>query len=268
MRKWMAVRAIPSWFGDFETLPTVVVEARSVEDVIRGMRDEAAYPAPVRAVGSRHSTTRCGVADGGTVVLMRGMDRILEIEGDRVTAEAGALYIDISRELAKRGLQFFVNALVNAFYFVIHYAVWLFVRGDRTLPADQTIRYPPQAGNTRYRTDMPHVAYRIARDDGNLLSYSRDEGVITIDPVSTGNPGWPRFLADYNEWCANHGGIPLLNQIQQLRGAFPVKAAPRRPIFDRDAIFSAVSSRPGASCAVTPASISRCVRAVRRNLSG
>ena len=37
------------------------------------------------------------------------MDRILRIGADTVTAEAGALYIDVAKELAKHNLQFYVN---------------------------------------------------------------------------------------------------------------------------------------------------------------
>jgi hypothetical protein len=40
--------------------------------------------------------------------------------------------------------------------------------------------------------------------------------MITIDPVSTANPGWPEFLSAYNEFCSNHGGVPLLNQTPLL----------------------------------------------------
>jgi FAD/FMN-containing dehydrogenase len=35
---------------------------------------------------------------------------------------------------------------------------------------------------------------------------------MTIDPVSTGDPGWEEFLAAYNEFCSRHGGVPLFNQ--------------------------------------------------------
>jgi FAD/FMN-containing dehydrogenase len=40
---------------------------------------------------------------------MRKMDRILEIRDDTVTAQAGALYIEVNYELFKRNLQFYVN---------------------------------------------------------------------------------------------------------------------------------------------------------------
>jgi hypothetical protein len=59
---------------------------------------------------------------------------------------------------------------------------------------------------------MLHVGYRIAGDQQSLLSYSFGGNVMTIDPVSTANPGWKEFLLDFNEWCSVHGGIPLPNQ--------------------------------------------------------
>ena len=50
------------------------------------------------------------------------------------------------------------------------------------------------------------------KDRSSLLSYSYDGDVMTIDPVSTANPGWHEFLAAYNQFCSEHGGIPLFNQ--------------------------------------------------------
>ena len=35
---------------------------------------------------------------------------------------------------------------------------------------------------------------------------------MTIDPVSTANPGWREFLTAFNEWCSERGGVPLPNQ--------------------------------------------------------
>jgi hypothetical protein len=70
------------------------------------------YPSPVRAIGSNHSTARCGVADEGTVIKMK-MNRVLIISEDTVTAEAGALYIDVAEVLKKHGLQFFVNTEIG-----------------------------------------------------------------------------------------------------------------------------------------------------------
>ena len=100
---------VQNWFGDLEQEPHVVVTARTVDDILSVMLDPVSYPGPVRAIGSNHSTTRCGIADGGTVVDVSEMTGIVEIGEETVTAQAGALYIDVAHELEKVGLQFFVN---------------------------------------------------------------------------------------------------------------------------------------------------------------
>jgi len=418
---------VRNWFGDLDWEASVLVEARSVEDVVAVMRDADRCPSPVRGRGSGHSTTICGVADGGTVVDMTQMNRILDIGPDTVTAEAGALLIDVAKELEQRGLQFYVNIeLGNAtmgslaccatkdasmpgefgqansycvamkmvtpsgeileidesdpellpaarssygLFGIVYEATFkvrplqamavqhksfrvqefadklpeLFERGqsvmmyifpylDRmsvefrkytgpaeeaakpaghfvwrvrnfawktlmpgfgaaverfvparglryrlvnglnrftqgvifpfgasrhTVPTDQMIRYPKIAGGSRYtfsiwafpegqyaetllayfqfakdyyrrtgfRPNMLHVGYRIEQDDSSLFSYTYDTRVLTIDPVSTGAPGWRDFLKAYNEFCSEHDGKPLLNQswgltAQQVRKAF------------------------------------------------
>ena len=409
---------VTNWFGDIVSHPSAVVEAHSVADIVAVLKDRDRYPSPVRAVGSIHSTTPCGVAEGGTVIRMSRMNRILEIAADTVTVEAGALYIDIAHELEKRHLQFYVNTEIGSlsagsaacagtkdasmpgeygqvgsyisrikmvlpsgdvleatdaqpdlmqkvrssygtfgvvtevtfrvrpivpmavrhetftledfaarltelkargesmmFYIypfdnlvtiefrrynpgaggdperhiwplrnymwatagplfcarveknirnpAVRYkvidgfgALWRFklenlIRSDNTVATDQIIHYPEVADEsrytfsfyafpettypavlseyfqfcrdyyrqTKYRNNMLHVGYRIAQDRNALLSYSYDEDVITIDPVSTGNPGWKEFLAAYNQFSSDHGGIPLLNQTDGLTAA-------------------------------------------------
>ena len=101
--------AIWNWTREQVSYPQRVVEAHDVETIRGVLRDEVRYPSPVRALGSRHSTTRCGEADGGTVVDVRPLNRILRITDDTVTVEPGALYIDVAKELERRGLQFNVN---------------------------------------------------------------------------------------------------------------------------------------------------------------
>jgi FAD/FMN-containing dehydrogenase len=98
-----------NWLGDVVSDPRIVVRPRNVDDIVAVMKDPARFPSPVRAIGSNHSTTRCAVADGGTVIEMKSMKRILEIGADTVTVQAGAMYLDVAKELEKRGLQFFVN---------------------------------------------------------------------------------------------------------------------------------------------------------------
>jgi len=49
--------------------------------------------------------------------------------------------------------------------------------------------------------------------------------MITIDPVSTANSGAGRsFCPWYNEFCSDHGGVPLLNQTPFLTRAQVEKA--------------------------------------------
>ncbi len=422
---------VTNWFGDLVSHPQVVVDIHSKEDILTALKNSR-NPSPVRAVGSNHSTARCGVADGGTLLRMK-MDRILEIESDKVTVEAGALYIDIAKELEKRGLQFHVNTEIGSLsagsaacagtkdssfageygqvgsyvtrlkmvlpsgdvlevgedqpellrkvrssyglfgivyevtfrvrsilpmavhhqtfhldeflgkleelktlgYAMMYYifpfedlvtvefrkynpdakgepnrhswalrnylwatagprfahdteqniadpkvryamvddfcALWRWklenlVRSEYTIAADQIIRYPPVSDEGRYtfslfafpeerypavlpeyfrfcrdyyqqqgyRSNMLNVGYRIAGDDNALLSYSSGGSVMTIDPVSTGNPGWKPFLEAYNQFCSDRGGLPLLNQ---TFGVTPAIA--RRAFGDRLQTFEA-----------------------------
>jgi len=406
----MSDLTVTNWFGDLVSHPQVIVDANTVDDIIKVFKSPGQYPSPVRAVGSNHSTAPCGVADGGTLIRMK-MNRILNIGTDTLTVEAGAIHIDLAQELEKRNLQFYVNTeigrlsagsaacagtkdasfpgefgqvgsyitgvkmvlpsgelltvteeqpelmqkvrssygtfgiiyeatykvrpllpmhvhhktfkladFVNALpelkalnYSMMYYifpfddlitiefrkynpgatgepnktawalrnyiwgtsgpkfghdiektasvpsirygiidsfnAMWRFkleniVSSDYTIPGDQIIHYPPVSDDSRYtfslfafaeeqypkviaeffqfcrdyynqhgyRSNLLYVGYRIAQDQKALLSYSYDGPVMTIDPVSTGNPGWKEFLAVYNQFCIERDGKPLLNQ--------------------------------------------------------
>jgi len=404
--------SVTNWFGDLVSHPRALVEAKSATGIARILRDTTKYPSPVRAVGSNHSTAACSAADGGTMIKMRGMNRILQITDETVTAQAGAILFDVAHELKNRGLQFYVNTEIGNLslgsaacartkdgsmpgefgqvssyctrmklvlpsgkllegsddsdpelmqmlrsgygtfgivteatfrirriqpmevfhetftvkdfcarlpelwargYSMMYYmflfdelvtvefrkynskaggkpdehvwplrnylwsqagprtcaqaerdlenkiirykfidgfgALWRFklenlITSKNTTATDQIIRYPDVSDDSRYtfslwafpektysqllpeytkwvksyyktkgyRTNMLHVGYRIAEDQQSLLSYSFNGNVMTIDPVSTANPGWKEFLTDYNEWCSKRGGVPLPNQ--------------------------------------------------------
>src|SRR5579862_9666083 len=94
----MSDLVVTNWFGDLVSHPKVIVEANSAEEIIAVLKDPVKYPSPVRAVGSNHSTSPCGIADGGTLIRMATMNAI-QITADTVTAQAGAIYIDIAQEL-------------------------------------------------------------------------------------------------------------------------------------------------------------------------
>src|SRR5215467_9366262 len=111
----LTVAGIPveNWERSRTTYPRMVAYPTCVEDIVQILTRPDCYPSPVRAIGSTHSTTGCGVADGGTLVDMTGMCRIIGIGNDTVTAEAGALYIDVADALRRRNLQFFVNVEIG-----------------------------------------------------------------------------------------------------------------------------------------------------------
>ena len=418
---------VMNWFGDVVSHPKVVVAVNSADDLVRVVKDPAQYPSPVRCVGSNHSTSSCGVADGGTLLKMSGMSQILSVGAGRLTAQAGAIYIDIAHQLEQQGLQFHINTeignltlgsaacggtkdgsfpgeygqvgsyvtgvkmvlasgdllevtesqpdllqqvrssygtmglvyevtirvrplqpmavhhetftlqdfiqkvpdILNRNESVMLYlfpfdnlitvefrhdnpgasgspdrhiwplrnylwgtagprfcrdmeanisdpkvryailddfnAIWRFklenlIRSDYTIASDQIIRYPIPADDSRYtfsfwafpeqtyatalsqyfdfcrayyqqkgyRSNMLSVGYRVAKDQNALLSYSYDGNVITIDPVSTANPGWYDFLDAYNNFCSNLGAFPLLNQTDRLTSAQARKAFSNR----------------------------------------
>jgi hypothetical protein len=130
------------------------------------------------------------------------------------------------------------------------------VSADYTIPTDQIINYPLVSNDSRYtfslfafaedeypaamtdffkfckdyyaqkgyRSNLLYVGYRIAQDQKALLSYSYDGTVMTIDPVSTANPGWFDFLDAYNQFCSDRNGKPLLNQTPGLTPAIVKKA--------------------------------------------
>ena len=110
----MAQTVVTNWFGDLVSHPQAVVEATSADQVAAVLTNPQQYPSPVRAIGSNHSTGACGVVEGGTILKMSQMNRILDIASNSVTVEAGAQYIDIAKELEKHKLQFYVNTEIGS----------------------------------------------------------------------------------------------------------------------------------------------------------
>lgn len=419
----MATNAVTNWFGNIVSHPGVIVDANLVDDIVAVMRDPTKYPSPVRAVGSNHSTTACGVAEGGTLIRMK-MNQILSVGPDSLTVQAGAVHLQMAKALEAKNLQFYVNTEIGSLsagsaacagtkdasfdgeygqvgsyitgvkmvlpngellevteaaqpdlmqkvrssyglfgiiyevtyrirpltpmhvhhktfsleefiaalpdlkalkYSMMYYlfpfadkvtvefrrynpgatgepnhAAWALrnhiwgtsgpqfghsveqnvsssairysiidafnagwrlqleniVSSDYTLPPDQIIEYPPVSNDSRYtfslfafpedefpaaltdfykfcndyyaqkgyRSNLLYVGYRIAQDQKALLSYSYDGTVMTIDPVSTANPGWEDFLAAYNQFCSDRNGVPLLNQTPLLSSTILKKA--------------------------------------------
>jgi FAD binding domain len=104
---------VKTWDGTWTYHPKVVATPESVEDLVEILSDEVRFPSPVRPAGSMHSTARMNGDDGGTMVDMKAMNRILHFTDDTVTVEAGATYIVVSNALKDRGLQFHVTTEIG-----------------------------------------------------------------------------------------------------------------------------------------------------------
>jgi hypothetical protein len=90
--------------------PQQLVYPETVEEIQAILRDPAKYPGPVRAVGSYHSLTPCA-SSTGTMIRMSKMARVLNIDpvNNTFTAQAGLEFIDGSKALAARNLQYMTN---------------------------------------------------------------------------------------------------------------------------------------------------------------
>ncbi len=154
---------VRNWGGDVVSHPQVVVKARGVEDIVAVMNDPEKYPAPVRAVGSNHSTTRCATADGGTIVDVSGMTDIVEIGEDYVTAQAGALYIDVAKQLQEKNLQFYVNVELGNLTI-----------GSACCGGTKDASMPGEFGQVCSYAD----SIKLVTPDGKLLEVTQDDGEL------------------------------------------------------------------------------------------
>jgi len=102
-----------NWAGTIAAHPAKVVSIDSTEQLQAVMRDTERYPAPLRVFGSNHSTTPCAVSDGGTMVRLDGMQRVLEIGEDYVRVQGGCAFIDASHAVAAAGKAFYVNLQIG-----------------------------------------------------------------------------------------------------------------------------------------------------------
>src|SRR3954465_3999980 len=89
--------------------PDVVAVPRSEDDVAAALRVAAAHGVPVVPWGGGSGTQGGAVAvDGGLVIDLRGLDRIIEIDerSMTVTAQGGGQRGGLARTLNERGLMF------------------------------------------------------------------------------------------------------------------------------------------------------------------
>lgn len=104
-----AVRqAFSSDASGLSMLPDAVARPRSTAEVVELMRQAAADGTPVTAAGGQSSMTGGSITDRGTLLSLRGMSQILDIDPVARTArvEPGIGVADLKRELSGHGLLF------------------------------------------------------------------------------------------------------------------------------------------------------------------
>jgi L-gulonolactone oxidase len=104
---------IKSWDGTWTYHPRVLVTPESLEDIVEIIVDQVRFPTPVRPAGSMHSTARMNGDEGGTMVDMKAMNRILHFTDDTVTVEAGVTHMELAYALKDRGLQPYVTTEIG-----------------------------------------------------------------------------------------------------------------------------------------------------------
>ncbi|MGH6737361.1 MAG: FAD-binding protein [Methyloceanibacter sp.] len=104
---------IKSWDGTWTYHPHVRATPESVEDLVEIMTDPVRFPSPVRPAGSMHSTARMNGDEGGTMVDMKAMNRILHFTDDTVTVEAGVTHMQLANALKERGLQPYITTEIG-----------------------------------------------------------------------------------------------------------------------------------------------------------
>jgi len=171
----MNTETIKNWSGSVETRPAAIAKPARETEIIEIISDQTRYPSPVRAMGHYHSTTACVSADGGTIVDMSDMNRIVEITDTHVTVEAGALYQDVARELAARGRNFFINLQIGPV-----------TLGSLATCDSKDGSAPGEAGQFGAYAS----AFRVALADGSIIDVDEsDEPLITALRSSYGMLG-------------------------------------------------------------------------------
>jgi FAD/FMN-containing dehydrogenase len=163
----MAANIVTNWFGDIVSHPQVIVDANSVDDIVSVLKDSGKYPSPVRAVGSNHSTSPCGVADGGTLIRMK-LNRILDIGDETLTVEAGATHLSMAKSLEAVKKQFYVNTEIGSL-----------TAGSAAIAGTKDASMPGEFG----QVGSYIIGVKMVRPDGSLLEITEDSNPDLMQKV-------------------------------------------------------------------------------------
>lgn len=101
---------LTNYDGSIVSTPQQVARPSNVAELQAILKQMDKYPSPVRAMGSNHSLTPCA-ATPGTVIDMRGMNKIISIDKNAMTltAQGGLQMIEANRALRQQQLQLMLN---------------------------------------------------------------------------------------------------------------------------------------------------------------
>lgn len=89
----------------------VHVQPKSGDEIANVLLDPRSFPSPVRPVGSGSSVTRCADTAKGTLMDMGHFDRVVSLEKDSVTVQAGMRIRDLAEYLADEGMELYCGCL-------------------------------------------------------------------------------------------------------------------------------------------------------------
>ena len=92
-----------NWTGDQRCAPAAIVRPASEEELAAAVGDAVARGHGVRVAGSGHSFTDIACTDG-VMLDLGALDRVLDVDGELVTVQAGITLRRLGEELAARGL--------------------------------------------------------------------------------------------------------------------------------------------------------------------
>jgi hypothetical protein len=98
------------------------------------------------------------------------------------------------------------------------YSLWAFPQADFPKVLSEYFAFSRSYyKQNRYRCNVVSGASRLHQDKGSLFSVSYSGPMFTLEPSSTGDPGWEDFLIDFNEFASRSGGTPTFNQTRALQ---------------------------------------------------
>ena len=82
-----------------------LAQPKSADEIATILTDSKKYPSPLRPMGSGSSVSRCAQTATGTIVDMSLLDRVLSIDADSVTVQAGIRLRDLAEYLAEENME-------------------------------------------------------------------------------------------------------------------------------------------------------------------